>query len=137
MHDAVGAGARELSPWKIARAGPAAHESRPCSSRKHAALAPLYLGIRLVVVRSFARIHLANLINFGIVPAVFANAADYEKVAMGDELHIEGIRAALEGGKNVTITNKTRNVSFEIVPQISARAAKIILAGGLLKFRAS
>ncbi|MGZ3417789.1 MAG: aconitate hydratase [Polyangiales bacterium] len=107
------------------------------SSREHAALAPLYLGIRLVAVRSFARIHLANLINFGILPTVFANPADYDKVAMGDELHIEGIRGAIEGGKNVTITNKTRNVSFEVVPQISTRAGKIILAGGLLKYRAS
>ncbi|MGZ3474574.1 MAG: aconitase family protein, partial [Polyangiales bacterium] len=107
------------------------------SSREHAALAPLYLGIRLVTVRSFARIHLANLINFGILPTVFANPADYDKVAMGDELHIEGIRGAIEAGKNVTITNKTRNVSFEVVPQISTRAGKIILAGGLLKYRAS
>ncbi len=105
------------------------------SSREHAALAPYYLGIRLVLVRSFARIHLANLINFGIVPAVFADAADYDKVALGDELHVEGIRAALEGGKNITIQNKTRGVSFEIVPQVSARAAKIILAGGRLKSR--
>ena len=107
------------------------------SSREHAALAPLYLGIRLVAVRSFARIHLANLINFGILPTVFANPADYEKVAMGDELHIEGVRAALESGKNVTVTNKTRNVSFEVIPQVSTRAAKIILAGGLHKYRAS
>lgn len=107
------------------------------SSREHAALAPLYLGIRLVAVRSFARIHLANLINFGILPTVFADPADYEKVAMGDELHIEGVRAALESGKNVTVVNKTRNVSFELVPQVSARAAKIVLAGGLLKYRAT
>jgi aconitate hydratase len=107
------------------------------SSREHAALAPLYLGIRLVVVRSFARIHLANLINFGILPAIFADPADYEKVAMGDELVVTGIRAAIEGQKNVTITNKSRGVSFEVVPQISARAGKIILAGGLLKYRAS
>lgn len=107
------------------------------SSREHAALAPLYLGIRLVAVRSFARIHLANLINFGILPTVFANPADYDKVAMGDELHVEGVRAALEGAKNVVVTNKTRNVSFELIPQVSARAAKIILAGGLLKYRAS
>lgn len=107
------------------------------SSREHAALAPLYLGIRLVAVRSFARIHLANLINFGILPTVFADAADYDKVAMGDELHIEGVRAALEGGKNVTIKNVTRNITFEVVPQVSVRASKIVLAGGLLKFRAT
>lgn len=107
------------------------------SSREHAALAPLYLGIRLVTVRSFARIHLANLINFGILPSVFADPADYDKVAMGDELHIEGMRKALESGKNVTIINKTRDVSFEVVPQVSTRAAQIVLAGGLLKYRAS
>jgi aconitate hydratase len=107
------------------------------SSREHAALAPLYLGIRLVVVRSFARIHLANLINFGIVPATFASPADYEQVAMGDELEIGDIRARLEASKHLVVTNKTRNVSFEIAPQVTARAAKIILAGGLLKFRAT
>jgi aconitate hydratase len=107
------------------------------SSREHAALAPLYLGIRLVVVRSFARIHLANLINFGIVPAVFANPADYEHVAMGDELEIKGIRERLDQHKNLVIENKTRGVSFEITPQTSPRAAKIILAGGLLKYRAA
>ena len=107
------------------------------SSREHVALAPLYLGIRLVLVRSFARIHLANLINFGIVPAVFANPADYDHVAMGDDLEIRDIRASLEGAKNLVIENKTRGVTFEIVPQVSARAAKIILAGGLLKFRAA
>ncbi len=107
------------------------------SSREHAALAPLYLGIRLVVVRSFARIHLANLINFGIVPSVFANPADYDKVAMGDELHVEGVRGALEGGANITIQNKTRGVSFEVIPQVSTRASKIVLAGGLLKYRAT
>ena len=106
------------------------------SSREHAALAPLYLGIRLVVVRSFARIHLANLINFGIVPAVFANPADYEGVAMGDELEVTDIRGRLEAAKNLTVTNKTRGTSFEITPQVSSRASKIILAGGLLKFRA-
>ncbi len=104
------------------------------SSREHAALAPLYLGIRLVLVRSFARIHLANLINFGIVPAVFKDVADYEKVAMGDELEVKDIRAALDGAKNLTVFNKTRNVSFEIVPQTTPRGAKIINAGGLLKF---
>ena len=107
------------------------------SSREHAALAPLYLGIRLVLVRSFARIHLANLINFGIVPAVFANPADYDHVAMGDELEINDIRASLAQAKNLVIVNKTRGVTFEIAPQTSSRAAKIILAGGLLKFAAT
>ena len=107
------------------------------SSREHAALAPLYLGIRLVLVRSFARIHLANLINFGIVPAVFANPADYDHVAMGDELEIKDIRGSLEKAKPILVENKTRGVTFEITPQTSSRAAKIILAGGLLKFRAA
>ena len=106
------------------------------SSREHAALAPLHLGIRLVVVRSFARIHLANLINFGIVPAVFANPADYEHVAMGDELEVKDIRGKLEHAANIVVVNKTRGLSFEITPQVSSRASKIILAGGLLKYRA-
>jgi aconitate hydratase len=104
------------------------------SSREHAALAPLYLGIRLVVVRSFARIHLANLINFGIVPALFADPKAYDQVSMGDELEVKDIRARLEKRQNLVVTDKTRNVSFEIVPQVTERAAKIILAGGLLKY---
>jgi len=107
------------------------------SSREHAALAPLYLGIRLVVVRSFARIHLANLINFGIVPALFADPKAYDQISMGDELEVKDIRARLEKKQNLVVTDKTRNISFEVVPQITERAAKIILAGGLLKYSGS
>ena len=69
------------------------------SSREHAALAPLYLGIKAVLVKSFARIHRANLINAGILPLTFVNEADYDKISQGDEIAVENVRADIEAGK--------------------------------------
>ena len=68
------------------------------SSREHAALAPLYLGVKAVLVKSFARIHRANLINAGILPLTFANEADYDKIDQGDELELANVRKAIEAG---------------------------------------
>lgn len=78
------------------------------SSREHAALAPLYLGIKAVVVKSFARIHRANLINAGILPLTFANESDYDKIAQGDEIALENVRADIEAGRTeLTLMNRT------------------------------
>lgn len=103
------------------------------SSREHAALVPLYLGIKAVIVKSFARIHLANLVNAGIVPLVFANEDDYDAVDQMDELSIPEIRD-LVGKNEITVYNKTKNTSFKVICNISERQRDIILAGGLLDY---
>ncbi len=105
------------------------------SSREHAALAPLYLGVKAVLVKSFARIHRANLINAGILPLTFVNEADYENIAEGDKLVIEGVRAAVENGKTeLTVVNKTNGAEIPVLCELSGRTKDIILAGGLLDF---
>ena len=103
------------------------------SSREHAALVPLYLGIRAVIAKSFARIHKANLVNAGILPLEFKNEQDYKKVFLGQRLSLSGIFAGLEGG-TVSMTNVESGETFELVCDISARQAKIIRAGGLLNY---
>ncbi|MBQ1441292.1 MAG: aconitate hydratase [Clostridia bacterium] len=103
------------------------------SSREHAALVPLYLGIKAVIVKSFARIHLANLVNAGIVPLTFVNEADYDTVDQMDELEIPDIRELL-GKTEITVFNRTKGSSFRVSCQISERQRDIILAGGLLDY---
>ena len=104
------------------------------SSREHAALVPLHLGIKAVITKSFARIHVANLINAGIVPLTFKNAADYDKITQFDELELPGIRTAIENGSAVYLNNKTTGETYEVIPQLSGRSKDIILAGGLLNY---
>lgn len=104
------------------------------SSREHAALAPKYLGVSVVLVKAFARIHLANLINFGILPLTFVNPADYEKVAQGDRLELPGVRDALVPGKPVRVRNATKGVEFEAAHPMNDRQIRILRAGGLLPF---
>ncbi|TDA67508.1 MAG: aconitate hydratase [Clostridia bacterium] len=109
------------------------------SSREHAALAPMYLGIKAVLALSFARIHKANLINFGILPLIFAAAEDYELVQQGDELSLLGIRQQLENflasqGRWIAVDNLTRGGQIRVTHDLSSRQVKIILAGGLLNF---
>ncbi len=105
------------------------------SSREHAALAPRYLGVTAVIVKSFARIHLANLINFGILPATFVNAADYATVGLEDELVIEDARKQIANHpEKIMITNKTKNLTYEISSPLTERQRQIILAGGTLAF---
>ena len=107
------------------------------SSREHAALAPLQLGVKGVIALSFARIHMANLINNGILPLTFKDAADYDKINMLDELVIENAREQVEAaasGKTVVITNKTQGYSFETELVISNRQKDMLLAGGLLNY---
>ena len=103
------------------------------SSREHAALAPLYLGIKAVLVKSFARIHRANLINAGILPLTFVNEADYEKIGQGDEIEIANVRADIEAGKTqLTVVNKSTGAEIPVLCELTGRTKDIILAGGLL-----
>jgi len=102
------------------------------SSREHAALAPMYLGLKAVIVKSFARIHWNNLINFGILPLVFVNPEDYDKIAQGDELEIRNVRQAIQAGKDVTLYNKTRGIEIPLQHTLTPRQVGIMLDGGLL-----
>ena len=104
------------------------------SSREHAALVPLYLGIKSVVAKSFARIHQANLINAGIVPFTFANADDYDKIEQGDELAIENIRDCISCKKDIILRNITKNEEYPLSYEFSERQTDMILAGGLLNY---
>lgn len=107
------------------------------SSREHAALAPLQLGIKGVLAKSFARIHMANLINNGILPLTFADPADYDSINLLDDLLVEDAEALILGlvaGKNLTVTNKTTNRDIICTLPLSERQAGILLAGGLLNF---
>ena len=104
------------------------------SSREHAALAPLYLGVKAVLVKSFARIHRSNLINAGILPLTFENEADYETISQGDELVLANVKSCVENGTNVTILNKTTGKEFVTLCELSGRAKDIIIAGGLLNY---
>jgi aconitate hydratase len=101
------------------------------SSREHAALAPMYLGVRAVIVKSFARIHKANLINYGIVPLVLDDASIYDKIAQGDEVEFFGIRESLENGTPFTLKRVSDGLSFTAKNDLDARSRKILLAGGL------
>lgn len=104
------------------------------SSREHAALAPLYLGIKAVIVKSFARIHVANLINAGILPLTFANESDYDKISMGDLLSLPNVREKLKNGQPIVLENKTTGETFPLNSQLSKRQVEILLAGGLLNY---
>lgn len=104
------------------------------SSREHAALVPLYLGIKAVITKSFARIHKANLVNAGIIPLTFVNEADYDRINQGDELELKGIRAAIEGAASVQLTNKTKGETYDLTYDLSDRQREMLLAGGLLNY---
>lgn len=104
------------------------------SSREHAALVPLYLGIKAVIAKSFARIHCANLINAGIMPFTFENAADYDKIDTDDMLALENIREKIEGGKAVVLKNLTKGEEYPLSYDYSDRQTAMILAGGLLNY---
>ncbi len=103
------------------------------SSREHAALAPMYLGVKAVIAKSFARIHFANLINFGILPLIFENPSDYDKIGQGDELYAPNILKELGEHKPVTFINKTKNnEEYKFKYNLTGRQVKIIKEGGLL-----
>jgi len=105
------------------------------SSREHAALCPMYMGVKAVIAQSMERIHKANLINFGITPLTFVNKQDYVKIDQGDNLEIPGIRKILQGKQNkVTVKNTTKGITFDGTFDLSERDKKIILAGGSLNY---
>lgn len=107
------------------------------SSREHAALAPLQLGVKAVLAVSFARIHMANLINNGILPLTFADSRDYDRIDILDELEISDARGQIQdaaNGKPVSVINRTQGYSFDVVCSVSDRQAQILLAGGLLNY---
>jgi aconitate hydratase len=104
------------------------------SSREHAALAPMYLGLRVVLAKSFARIHWTNLVNFGILPLTFTDEADYDRIEQGDELEIVDASEALRRGNTLTVRNLTRGGEFTAQHSLSPRQIDMITAGGLLNY---
>lgn len=103
------------------------------SSREHAALVPLYLGVKAVITKSFARIHAANLINAGIMPLTFANPEDYEKINQEDEIRITGVFAGMESGE-MTLEDLTNGEKIKLVCSFTDRQRAILKDGGLLKY---
>ena len=106
------------------------------SSREHAALAPVYLGIKGVITKSFARIHKNNLINNGILPMVFENEADYDKISLGDDLMIDHAREQVNTGK-IVLKNKTKNEEYPLLIEVSERQKEMLQAGGLINLMRS
>ena len=104
------------------------------SSREHAAICPSHLGVRAVITRSFERIHSANLINFGIVPLLFASEEDYDRIDQGDRIGIPGIREAITKGSRVLVRNETKGFEFEAKHTLTERQIEILLAGGRLAY---
>ena len=103
------------------------------SSREHAALVPLFLGVRVVIAKSFARIHRANLINVGILPLTFLNEKDYEEISLEDEIVFNSLKDELQSGKNIVCLNKTKRFEFKINNTLDIEQTKIVLAGGRLQ----
>ncbi|VYU10003.1 Homoaconitase large subunit [Eubacterium limosum] len=106
------------------------------SSREHAALAPVYLGIKGVITKSFARIHKNNLINNGILPMVFENEADYDKISLGDDLMIDHAREQVNTGR-IVLKNKTKNEEYSLLIEVSERQKEMLQAGGLINLMRS
>jgi aconitate hydratase len=105
------------------------------SSREHAALVPLYLGVKAVITKSFARIHVANLVNAGILPFTFKNEADYDKIAQGDELALPEIRERLKSNESIVLKNITKGEEYELdSSHLSERQRDMLLCGGLLDY---
>jgi len=105
------------------------------SSREHAAICPMYLGVRAVIAKSLERIHAANLINFGILPLIFLTENDYDAIDRGDNLEITSVPAAILKGNNLTVKNITKGTFFAVSCTLSLRQKQIILAGGALNVR--
>jgi aconitase (EC 4.2.1.3) len=104
------------------------------SSREHAALAPRFLGVRAVIAKSFARIHHANLVNFGIAPLEFINKSDYDKFSLNDEIEILDIRKSIEENKPVKVRNLTTGEEIEVTYSLTPKQKEILLGGGLLRY---
>jgi aconitate hydratase len=104
------------------------------SSREHAALAPMYLGIKAILTKSYARIHRSNLINFGILPLTFKDTEEFLKIQQGDQLQMTHLRNAIQGEGFLKIENFTQKRMFEVSHGLSSREREILLAGGLLNY---
>ncbi len=104
------------------------------SSREHAAIAPMHLGIQAVIARSFARIHRSNLINFGILPLEFVNAGDYEKTSQGDRLVIGNISGVISGSQEYVVENATKGYTFRVRSTLNERERDVVVKGGLLPY---
>jgi aconitate hydratase len=104
------------------------------SSREHAAIAPMYLGLQAVIAKSFARIHRANLINFGVLPLLFKSESDYDKIEQGDRLLINDIIGSIKGDQNFKVENLTKGYVFEVISNLNDREKELILKGGLLPY---
>jgi aconitate hydratase len=104
------------------------------SSREHAALCPMYLGVKAIIAKSVERIHAANLVNFGIISLSFKNMADYDKIEQGDEIEIPDIRKKLQNNEPVILVNKTKNLQIELGYNLSQRQKDILYEGGLLPY---
>jgi len=105
------------------------------SSREHAAICTMFLGVKAVIATSFERIHAANLINFGILPLTFKDDRDYESINQGDSLEIPGARKTIEGNGQMIVRNLSKGVTFEVNYNLSERQKRILLAGGALNLR--
>jgi aconitate hydratase len=105
------------------------------SSREHAAICPMFLGVKVVIAKSFERIHSANLINFGILPVTFKNKDDYEGIVQGDSLEIPDVRKIIEKNDKMIVKNVSQNISFEVHYILSERQKRILLAGGALNLK--
>jgi aconitate hydratase len=104
------------------------------SSREHAALCPMYLGVKAIIAKSIERIHAANLVNFGIIPLYFKDIADYNRIAQGDKVDILNIKAKLQNNESVILVNKTNGVKIELTYTLSQRQKNILYEGGLLPY---
>ena len=102
------------------------------SSREHAAIAPRYLGLRVVIAKNFARIHWQNLVNFGILPLEFMKEFDYDSIALGDVLAMRGLRSALQRGGEIEVENTTKGEKYGLRHRLSRRQVEMVLAGGLI-----
>ena len=104
------------------------------SSREHAALAPRYLGLRVVLAKRFSRIHGQNLVNFGVLPLTFADPDDYDALEQGDVLVLEGIRDAVSAGEDLTVEVEGKDRALRVHHGLSGRAAEVLLAGGRINW---
>ncbi len=104
------------------------------SSREHAVLAPMFLGVQAVLVKSFARIHLSNLINYGIVPLVFKNPRDYDLIGQDDRLEFNNLKMNLRKGQEIKARNKTKKTEIILKALVPGEKIEILLAGGLLPY---
>jgi aconitate hydratase len=107
------------------------------SSREHAAMVPKYLGIKAVIAKSFARIHVANLINFGIIPYTLKNEADYDKIDEGDDICIATFKNSVKSSDSAELINRTKGITIPLSLNLTDRQREILLLGGMLEYTKS